>query len=114
MLNIGEVLMDHVLADILAAHVDFELDPGIMDRYVFGHQVDDFARPTDFSERVHFDEVQEVTRKLRSNQAFQCQCHPFHIDVLTVVSHRSTHVHDYHGGRFRIVSRLVNFDVFGF
>ena len=113
-LDVCKMLMHHVFTDIFATHVDFELDPWIVDRNRLGHHVDDFAPLTDFPKGVHFDKADKVAGEFAANQPVHRQRHSFDVDVLPVVAHRTAHVHDDHGCGFWVVSRFVNFDVFGF
>ena len=66
-----------------------------------------------FAERIHLDKVQVVAGILAAYQAFHGQCHSFDVDVLSVISHGSAHIHDDHGRAFGIVSCFVDFDVIG-
>ena len=111
MLDVGKVRWNVLFADILGTHVRFEANDRIMDRYRFRHHVDDFTRPTQFSEREHFDETQEITGILAGNQSLQGEPHSFDIRVLTVVPHGTAHVHDDHGCAFGTVLGLMHFQI---
>ncbi len=83
-----------------------------MNRDHLGHHVDDLTWRTQFGERVHFDEPKKVAGIFALDQSLHCQCHSFDIDVLSLVPHRSAHVHDHAGRAFGMIAGLVDFDVF--
>ncbi len=111
MLDIREVRRDLCFTNIIAAHVSPQLNPRLMDRHRLGHQVDNLARRAKFGEREHFDKPQEVTWVIGLNQRLEGKAHPFDVDVLAVIAHRTAHVHDDHGRTFGMVACAMHFDL---
>ncbi len=84
-----------------------------MKRHGSGHQIDDLADLRTFPKVYISTKLRKSPGYSAANQTVHGQRHPFHVDVLAVVSHRATHIHMTTAGTFRIVSRAMNLDILG-
>ena len=97
-LDIGEVLRQKKFAYVRIAHVGPQADDRIADRDRLGHKLDDLARMPGLGDGIDFDELQEIARIFAADQSVQGQAHAFDVDVQAVVTHRTAHVQQHHGG----------------
>ena len=93
MLDVREMLVNHMFTYVGITHVYLELDPGVVEGNGLGHQVDNFTLFADLAERIHFHEVHDVTRVFRSDESVHRQRHSFDVHILAVIPHRPAHIH---------------------
>jgi len=112
-LDVREMGRDLLLADLRPAHVGPKPLHRVKQGDRLGKQLGQLAHGAGPCEGGQLDETQSVPGELTANETFQGESHPFDVHVLSVVPHRTAHVHQHHRGAFGRIAGAVDNQILG-